>query len=520
MTASLVEIRGLCIDTPQGRPLFRELSLGLERERVALVGRNGVGKSTLLRILAGETPVERGSLVRRALPVLVRQDPEAGEVERAVRWLREQALADGAMARAIAREAAEAGLPPPAELRAAGHSRGEARKLLLLAAKLSASELLLLDEPTEDLDEAGLAWLCRWVRAWPRGLIVVSHHRGLLRCFEHFFVVAESGCRHVPGRFEALERMLAAEDEGRERQYVQSLNVLEQQERRDEQIRRRRQRKKNVGRLHELRRCTSKMQLNAKRSYAQESQARVASIREQRIAAVRGWAKATRRALAVTLPLELRSPTLHATDGLELAMLEGVGVDVEGRSLFSGVDLRVQRSRVAIVGPNGAGKTTLLRVLLGQQRPTAGTASCRLERIGSIAQGAADWISEESLLSRLLDGAAPEASLADVAALVVEHRFPLALAERPLRSLSPGERVRAALICLFQRAPTVELLVLDEPTYSLDFVGIAALQRALRAWPGGLVIASHDRELLEAVGIDERVILDGKGGHRIEEVAV
>jgi ATPase subunit of ABC transporter with duplicated ATPase domains len=268
-----------------------------------------------------------------------------------------------------------------------------------------------------------------------------------------------------------------------------------------------------VGRLHELDRCTSRARLNLKRSYAQESQGRVAKIREARIGAVRDWARATRRALAVTLPLELRGPTLDEADGKDLVRLDGVGVVVEGRELFSGVDLRVQRDRVAIVGPNGAGKTTLLRVLLGQQRPTAGTACRRIERIGSIAQGATDWMADESLLSRLLDGS-PASSLADVAAMLVEHKFPLALAERPLGSLSPGERVRAALICLFQQAPAVELLVLDEPTYSLDFVGVAALQRALRAWPGGLVVASHDRELLEGIGIEKRLILDGRGGHR------
>lgn len=513
-TTMLMEVRGLCVETPERRPLFRDLSVGIGRDRVALVGRNGVGKSTLLQILAGETPVERGSLVRRTAPVLVRQDVDLEEVERVAQALLERANEEPGFSRTLAREAAEAGLRPLEELVGTRSSRGEARKILLLAAKLSDAEMLLLDEPTEDLDEVGLAWLVGWLTRWDRGAMVVSHHRALLRGFEHFFVVAESGCRYFAGTFEALERSLAEEGEARERQYVETLNVLDQQERRDEQIRRRRQRKKNVGRLHELDRGTPKIRLNRKRSYAQESQGRAAKVREARIGAVRDWARATRRALAVTLPLELRGPVLDEPDGRDLVTLEGVGMVAGERPLFSGVDLRMQRDRVAIVGPNGAGKTTLLRVMLGQQRPTTGKASCAIERIGSIAQGATDWISEESLLGRLLD-ASPTSSFTEVAALLVEHKFPLALAERPLRSLSPGERVRAALLCLFQQAPAVELLVLDEPTYSLDFVGIAALQRALRGWPGGLVIASHDRELLEGIGIETTLVLDGKGGHRL-----
>jgi ATPase subunit of ABC transporter with duplicated ATPase domains len=85
-----------------------------------------------------------------------------------------------------------------------------------------------------------------------------------------------------------------------------------------------------------------------------------------------------------------------------------------------------------------------------------------------------------------------------------------------MASLSPGERVRAALICLLQRRPAPELLILDEPTYALDFVGAAALRAVLRAWPGGLVIVSHDQEFLEHIGVDQRLTLDGAGDHRLE----
>ena len=101
-----------------------------------------------------------------------------------------------------------------------------------------------------------------------------------------------------------------------------------------------------------------------------------------------------------------------------------------------------------------------------------------------------------------LRGGDPSLSPEAAAALVVAHRFPLALGGRPLRSLSPGERARAALICLFRRTPPVEVLLLDEPTYSLDLVGQRAMTAALRAWPGGLVVASHDRSFLSAIGVD------------------
>ena len=108
---------------------------------------------------------------------------------------------------------------------------------------------------------------------------------------------------------------------------------------------------------------------------------------------------------------------------------------------------------------------------------------------------------QDSLLD-CLRVADPSGAAEDLAKILVAHKFPLALAERPLRSLSPGERARAALICLFRRRPAVELLVLDEPTYSLDLVGQRAMTSALRAWRGGLVVASHDRAFLSAIGTD------------------
>lgn len=120
-------------------------------------------------------------------------------------------------------------------------------------------------------------------------------------------------------------------------------------------------------------------------------------------------------------------------------------------------------------------------------------------------------MSDESLLEHLLRMSCAS-GFDEVASILVAHRFPLALAERPLKSLSPGERVRAALICLLQRQPLVECLVLDEPTYSLDLAGETALRSVLRAWRGGLVVASHDEDFLNDIRIDRFLKLVGETG--------
>jgi ATPase subunit of ABC transporter with duplicated ATPase domains len=335
-------------------------------------------------------------------------------------------------------------------------------------------------------------------------VIVASHDRRLLSDFRHFLVLSEAGGHYFGGTLVELEQHLEHDHRGHEQRYAQNLHRLADQEANTAHIARRRDRKKRSGRTRELDRCTPRIRLNQKRSQAQVYQGRFARIREQRLKALRDWTAASRRALHVDLDLELAVPALPPASEHALVTLRGVSAKTHDRVLFSDLDLSVNRERVAVVGPNGAGKTTLLEILTQERRPDTGSAQADLSRIGYIAQGGSNWLLDCSLREYLSD---LSISNADAARILVTHRFPLALAERPLRSLSPGERSRAALIALFSRPKAMELLVLDEPTFSLDLVGLRALREALRVWPGGLVVASHDREFLSELGIDQTLTL-------------
>jgi len=207
----------------------------------------------------------------------------------------------------------------------------------------------------------------------------------------------------------------------------------------------------------------------------------------------------------VDLPLTAVLPRLPEPTGHPIAALHGVSARVAGRALFEDLTLELNRQRIAVMGANGSGKSTLLELLAGQRSPEHGRASVDRGRIGYIAQNAANWQLDESLLQLLIQALQLEPEAA--ASCMRAHRFPLALAERSLASLSPGERLRAALICLLQRPTPPELLILDEPTSHLDFLGYAALTDLLKRWTGGLVVASHDEDFLEAVAFDQRALI-------------
>jgi ATPase subunit of ABC transporter with duplicated ATPase domains len=393
---------------------------------------------------------------------------------------------------------------------------GERRRRALEEARCSGADALFLDEPTEDLDEAGVAWLRRWLARWRGALVIASHDRRLLADFRVFFVAGESGSRPFEGSLDALEDDLERQHDATEQRYAGELRRLAAFEEHTLQVARRRARKKRYGRSRELDRATPKMRLNQKRDYAQVKHGRMAGIRAARLEAARAWSKSARRALRVSLPLEVPAPALSAGGVDDALVLRGVSAVIDGRSLFASVDLRFGRTRVGVVGPNGAGKSTLLDIALGHRAPTTGLVSGDRARVGGIAQGGSDWMLEESLLDALR-AELPSASPESLKRTLVSHRFPFALAGRPLRTLSPGERTRAALIALSHRAPQVEVLVLDEPTYSLDLVGQRSVTRLLRAWPGGLLVASHDREFLAELGLDVTIELPARRCLRPDE---
>src|SRR5262245_22689522 len=263
---ALLEAHALTIETVEGRTLVRDLFLQLGRERVAVVGRNGVGKSTLLEVLAGRLAAAGGRLVCRGRRLLVPQQ-----------FTSDMACDD---------------LPTHPAM-----SPGERRRQRLQAAFHESPDLLLLDEPTTDLAAAGIAWLVQRLTGWRDGLLVVSHDRSVLRAFDRYFVVAETGCRYFEGTFDELRADLAREREDSERRYGGELNNLLAEEERNAAVRRRRQRKKNVGRIRELKRCPARIKLNDKRSYKQESQGKRAVLQKVRIAAKRDRVKALRRAV-------------------------------------------------------------------------------------------------------------------------------------------------------------------------------------------------------------------------------
>ncbi|WP_435091375.1 ABC-F family ATP-binding cassette domain-containing protein [Micromonospora aurantiaca (nom. illeg.)] len=525
------------------RILFEDLDLVVAPgDVVGLVGVNGAGKSTLLRTLAGLAPREQGSVALSPPTATVGylpQEPERrpGETVRGFLARRTgvtaaqaaldaatEALtagaagADDAYANALERwldlggadlderaeqVAAELGLDVDLDHPMTGLSGGQAARAGLASLLLSRYDVFLLDEPTNDLDLAGLDRLERFVTGLRAGTVLVSHDREFLTRTVNRIVeldLHQRQVKHYGGGYAAyLEERAVARRHAREEyeEYADTKADLE--------ARARTQRAwMEKGVKNARRKATDNDKIG--RKYRAEST-------EKQAAKAKQTARLIERLDVVEEPRkewELRMEIAAAPRaGAVVASLRQAVVRRGGFTLGP-VDLQIDwADRVAITGANGSGKSTLLAALLGRLPLDEGHAALGPGVVvGEVDQARGLFLGDQPLLEAF-GAAVPDLAPADVRTLLAKFGLRAEHVLRPAATLSPGERTRAALALLQGRG--VNLLVLDEPTNHLDLAAIEQLESALASYPGTLLLVTHDRRMLDAVSVNRRLrVADGR----------
>jgi ABC transport system ATP-binding/permease protein len=463
--------------------LFRHLDLYIgERDRLALIGRNGVGKTTLLKCLAGLIDPDEGkrTIVPSTNVVLLEQDPKMEGFETLQDWVVHGSNAPQPHEAAAIADQLGIDLTRPT----ATASGGERRRAAITRALAARPDVLLLDEPTNHLDLGAIEWIEDWLKRFKGAFIAISHDRTFLTRLTRSCIWLDRGeLRRSEigfGGFEAWTERIY-EEEARAAEKLDAKLKIE---------------------LHWLQRGVT-----ARRRRNQGRLAKLHEMRAQR-AAMLGTPGIAKLGLVKD---DVRSKTVIDA--------EQVSKSFGDRLIIRDFSLRIQRGdRIGIVGPNGAGKTTLLKLLTGELNPDNGKVTLARTLSGIVIDQQRKLMEPQRRVKDILanggDWIEVRGTKKHIKGYLKEFLFDPGLAEAPIGSLSGGERSRLLLAREFARQ--ANLLVLDEPTNDLDLETLDLLQEVIADYEGTVLIVSHDRDFLDKT-VTITLGLDGSG--RVDIVA-
>lgn len=535
MSASFLTCSNLTFVWPDGTPVFQDLSFTVGAGRTGLVAPNGAGKSTLLKLIAGEYRPTRGSVsVDGVLGHLPQDLPLTGGLTVA------EVLGVAPVIRAL--DAIESGDTSEELFAVIGDdwdieertraqldrlgledvdltqpldtlSGGRIVSLGIAAQLLRRPDVLLLDEPSNNLDLDARQRLYAVIEEWNGCLLVVSHDRGLLDRMDRIAELDRGEVRFYGGNFTAYEEMVRAGQEVAEKNVRSAEQEVKREKREMQQARERAQRRSSNAARNIKSAGLPKIVAGGLKRSAQVSAAKADGTHAARVGDARARLDEAGRALRDDQRITLELPETRVPAGRTVFLGEGVQIRRGERELFAGdgVNLEIRGpERIALTGSNGAGKSTLLRIVQGEQVPEGGTLRRADGRIAYLSQRL-DLLDSGRTVAENFAAFAPALEEAERMNLLARFLFRGPRAHLPVPALSGGERLRATLACVLYAEPAPQLLLLDEPTNNLDLVSVGQLESALDAYQGAFVVVSHDERFLAEIGVNRRLRLtDGR----------
>lgn len=519
-----ITLHNLSHDWPDGSVALRQVNGTFGVGKTGLIGRNGAGKSTLLRLIAGELQPTSGRIDAGGeigyLPQTLTLRPdttiadllgvrpildaiaaiESGDVaERHFDTIGDdwdiEARADEALHK-IGFSATDL------DRRVAEVSGGESMLIAIIGLHVRRAPITLLDEPTNNLDRATRAKLTEFVDQWPGTLIVVSHDTELL---ERMDSTAElyAGALHTFGgpysawRAHQEQEQAAAVQTARSAQ--QALKVEKRQRVEAETKLARRER---TGKKTQREGGIPKILAGARANNAQVSAGSMRSMLDDKVQAAQSALDAADARVRADEHIHLVLPDPGVPRGRRLIEIEDLGRTI----IVQGPE------RVALIGANGSGKSTLIQHLLQGDEPVPGRPHGRLvtDLVGYLPQRL-DGLDQEASAMENVQAVASSTPAGTIRNQLARLLLCGASVDRPVRTLSGGERFRVSLAKLLLADPPAQLLILDEPTNNLDIASVEQLAEALDGYRGALLIVSHDNAFLERIGVTTVIELDAEG---------
>jgi len=509
-----------------GTRLFEPANLTFGAERIGLVGRNGCGKTSLLRAINGENLVHEGSVTVSGtvwtLPQIGQPAPDEtvahalgvasqiAVVDRVLKGMATEAdfeTADWSLEERVERALAKVGLPyVDIDTGLASLSGGERTRAYLAGMVMAEPDVALLDEPTNHLDGRRRQAVLDLIAGWDGSLIIASHDREVLMAVDRIVEISPSGLRSYGGNYDVYRHQRDLELDAAQAAAESATRSLETLERETQAMRERRAKRDSAGRQNARSGSLPNIVLGLRKSAAQSSAGKEMAQASRRLEDGQARVTEAQQALERVQALDIPVVSTGLSAGADVLRLEGVEVDLGGGRLFDPVDVHLRGPvRVALSGPNGSGKSSLLRALTGQISHSAGTLECTIKPV-LLDQDFSILRNNETLRDAWLR-LNPTGMVEEAQAALARFLFRNKAAQKRVSELSGGERVRAGLACVVAGKPAAKFLLLDEPTNHLDLNSVEAVEQVLKAYDGALIVVSHDRHFLDAIGIDQEISL-------------
>lgn len=521
---------------PDGAGLLHDINLSLGTGRHGLIGRNGSGKSTVMRIFAGELAPTHGKATLSDPPLYIPQNIalshtattadllgiagkvaalraiDAGGVdaelyatvgddwdikERARGWLGKFSPSGGLLAHADVLER------PATTL-----SGGEAMAVALTGAILAKPAITLLDEPTNNLDAEARRWFYQAVEEWDGLLVVVSHDRELLDAMDAVLEMENGGIRRFGGNYSLYIQRKAVEQEAAERKVRDAEAKLNREKRVRAEAETKRARRSKQGVAMRDKSAFPTAAIHQRKSYAQAAAGKQRTERAERVAEA-GAELRTAKAAARReddIAIDFPETTVPAGQTVLAARLGETELRIDGPE------------RIILSGSNGSGKTSLLEAFAGRSNRIGVHVSKLPGGVGYLPQRI-DFLDDRADLAANMRRFNPNLSENAARAGLARFLFRNARARQKAGDLSGGERFRLALAMLLSAEPAPKLLLLDEPTNNLDIASVEQLVSALAGYRGALIVVSHDRRFLDDLSMTREWTMREMKIVRDEEVA-
>ncbi|MBP6115764.1 MAG: ABC-F family ATP-binding cassette domain-containing protein [Neisseriaceae bacterium] len=526
----MIDAQAVCVQFPSSpKPLFDHLSLSIGRRLHALTGRNGIGKSVLGAVLAKVITPTSGQVWHHGrVGYLPQQTHESAQTVAEAFGVAELLAAQTRLAEGQASEAdfgvlAEAGTEgwlvaeainqrlQAQGLRAglltqpmASLSGGEQTKVRLLALLYAGAEVIVLDEPSNHLDEAGVAWLCEWLQASGLGALLITHDERLLAIAEVIDELDELGLHRSEGGWATHQATMAQRQAGAEALLAKQQRAVSSAQQAQQERQERSQQSQSRGKKGRFAAGQSKLLLDRQKNRSEATQGRVNSQYAHRLETALAARDAASEQVPDLDPLGLCVAPL-APAGPIVASASDLVLPYGDQTPLN-FTLRAGQ-KWALLGPNGSGKSTLLAVLAGAAAPQSGQAYATATVL-RVDQHFSFLDPQLSALANFM-AFAPGLREDEYRTRLAQLRLRRDKALYPLGQLSGGEQLKVALACLFSGVVAPALLLLDEPDNHLDQASRALLGQALNQYQGAWLVVSHRPAFVAALAVDEVLRLQG-----------